>query len=170
MKTNMEQWNELASRHDLDIPKEGLIFVSGTVKTNDWGLGAFISQGHAFEVHFNANVNFANASLQVKSTNVTYGNTEVRKRPRSDAEELAEGLSTPAIHGDATGRSSLDSVIKKDQTLFLHYYKMKKRWWTSRAIKAAAGPRNDHGHDSSGEGGDSDVADEPHIALVRCVQ
>ncbi|RPD54116.1 WD40 repeat-like protein [Lentinus tigrinus ALCF2SS1-7] len=176
MKNNIEEWSDLASRHDLDMPKEALIFVSGTVKTNDWRLGAFLIHGQNFEMVLEANVNFASTKLEYRQK-AAAGLAEVRHKPLDDSDQRFEPLAdTDSQHATASGRPSLESVRsvlqKKDQTLFFHYYKVKKRWWRNRAIKAAAGS-HDLGADSSGEGadisslsisGDSDVVEEPHIS------
>ncbi|TFK83323.1 WD40 repeat-like protein [Polyporus arcularius HHB13444] len=178
MKTNIEEWGILLGRHDIDIPKEALIFISGTVKTNDWGLGAFVSQGQACEVYFKAGIDFASAELKFERRMASGGIGEVRRRPPDDDEGLVQAL--PALESgpsSASGRPSLDSTRsarqKKDQTVLFHYYKIKKRWWGNKAVRAAAGP-HELGHESSDESGDasamsessndSDVVYEPHIS------
>ncbi|KAI0701530.1 WD40 repeat-like protein [Cerioporus squamosus] len=178
MKANIEHWSALASRHDADVAKDALIFVSGTVKTNDWGLGAFISHGQSCVAEFQAQVHFAQAQLTWKTSQQNEGNTQVRQRPK-DEDELRRIQELAAIESSedpSSSRRSLDSVRsfhqKKDQTLFFHYYKMKKRLWFSRILRAAAGP-HELDHDSSGEGESSpvramsdemEVVDEPHIS------
>ena len=182
MKANIDYWYDLMGHHDLRLDRESLLFVSGTVKTNDWGLGAFISHGESCIAEFQAQVHFAQAELTWKSSKKEVGNTEVRQRPKDEAElqHFRELASIESRDPGGSSRLSLDSIRsyhqKKDQTLFLHYYKMKKRlWFSRRVIKAAAGP-HEFDHDSSGEGADisllsassdeAEIVEEPHIPPV----
>ncbi len=182
LKANIEHWNALALRLDLDVAREPLLFVSGTVKTNDWGLGAFLTHGQSCVAEFEAQVPFAQAKLTWRTSTQSVGNTEVRQRSAAEIQHIQELAAIESNEDPSASRQSLDSVRSfhqnKDQTLFLHYYKVKKRLWFNRVIKAAAGP-HELDPDSSGEGDgplvrasseELEVVDEPHISPVRLVR
>lgn len=190
IRSNIEKWHEWNTTHnDLDIPMEELIFVSGTVKTNDWGLGAFLNNGRSCEAFVEAQAGpFAQASFNLKRTKGHMASIELRTRPgrSSDQDSLrAPPSPLPSIESGEQGsdvRGSLDSssslhLPKKNQCLFIHYYKVKRRLWmfNMKTLRAAAGP-DERDHDHTGDGGnisvlsdDLDVVEEPHSEQVRPV-
>ncbi|KAI0751888.1 WD40-repeat-containing domain protein [Daedaleopsis nitida] len=171
IRMNIEKWHALATARDLDIPKESLYFISGVVKTNDWGLGAFLGNGTSCEVSVQAQASsFAHASFSLRATKGHYGNTEVRSRPKSESErtEQAPPSPLPSIESQgetsSLGRSSIDSGsirgrTEMDQCLFFHYYRVKKRFWINRVIRANAGA-DERDSDRTGDGGDITHVDE----------
>ncbi|KAI0333363.1 WD40 repeat-like protein [Cubamyces sp. BRFM 1775] len=166
MMTQIDEWYHFATdRLDLDLAREDIIFVSGTVKTEDWGLGAFTHQGSGGEISFQANVGpFAQGSFNFNRAHMVTSGAEWRTKPLDRPSSV---LSSPVVgliaapESEESSSSSLASASslslqrtqsggRKDQSVFLHYYKLKTRWWRNKVIRAAAGP-NDPGHASEDE-------------------
>ena len=195
IRHRIDGWHEHVQRQlDLQIARDQLIFVSGVVKTEDWGLGAFMSHAKGGEVAFSAQVPFVQGTFSVQSHCAQTGNIQYRAKPLADdgggdaspspspirsprpsisldsegpgsgEEASALASSEQPVGGFAPGLAgtSLSSLatppVKRDQTLFIHYYKMKARWWMKRIIKAAAGP-DERDPDRSGDGELEDMAD-----------
>ncbi|OCH93714.1 hypothetical protein OBBRIDRAFT_724385 [Obba rivulosa] len=105
----------------LAIKQEDIIFVRGLLQTSDWaGVAGFLQEGRASTLSFDAgsvapfSVAFSVAALKEISAPIQW-----RTGPRRD--------------GD----------LKKDQTLFLQFYKLKKRIILGpRVVKAASEPRD----------------------------
>ena len=166
MMTQIDEWYHFATdRLDLDLAREDIIFVSGTVKTEDWGLGAFTHQGSGGEISFQASVGpFAQGSFNFNRAHMVTSGAEWRTKPLERAPSvLSSPIAAIAAPPEASTASSsslasasslslqrIQSGGKKDQSVFLHYYKLKTRWWRNKVIHAAAGP-NDPGHTSDDE-------------------
>ncbi|KAI1790665.1 WD40 repeat-like protein [Ganoderma leucocontextum] len=182
IRNKIDGWHEhVQIQHDLDIAREQLVFVSGVTKTEDWGLGAFVSHARGGEVAFTAQAPFFQGAFSVQKQRAQTGNIQHRARPLSDDASSIRSA-RPSIEGGDTsapgpssseGYGSTASIgVKRDQTLFFHYYKMKARWWMKRIIKAAAGP-DERDPDRTGDGEDmavglpmddeGDVVQEPPI-------
>ena len=210
IRHNIDLWADFAqSEHDLQIARDQLIFVSGVVKTEDWGLGAFTSHAKGGEVAFNAQgpFPFFQGTFSVQAHRAQTGNIQYRAKPlarssdrdarssssirsprpsissegavASPSEDSASASAERLVSPGLASTSSLATPPKRDQTLFIHYYKMKARWWMKRIVKAAAGP-DDHDADRSGDGedvaaglqadsDDGEVVQEPPVDQVRCV-
>ncbi|PIL36332.1 transporter [Ganoderma sinense ZZ0214-1] len=172
IRTNVDRWHEhVQSQLDLEIARDQIIFVSGVTKTEDWGLGAFVSHAKGGEVAFAAQVPFFQGTFSVQHQVARTGNIQHRARPLplplpGDRDAGSIRSARPSIEGGREGASmegpsspgrastaSLAGQVKRDQTLFFHYYKMKARWWIKRVIKAAAGP-DEQDPDQSGDGED----------------
>ncbi|KAI0666077.1 WD40 repeat-like protein [Trametes maxima] len=172
MRATHESWYRFAVDDlDLDIQRERLLFVSGVVKTDDWGLGAFLRQGSGGEVAFQTNLGpFAQGSFSFSRQSANSGLADWRTKPTSaslsptlsvaspSAASGSEDTASIASSSAASHRSSItlnrtQSGPRKDQSLFLNYYKMKRRLWRNRVIKAAGGPdEREHSGGSDGEG------------------
>lgn len=169
IKNNIENWHRLANTLDLELKKEDLIFIAGTVKTNDWGVGAFLSNGHSCEAYVQTSAGpLAQASFKMKIVKGNYANTDWRTRPADDDDddEATASSSRLTVQSDTAssiGRPSLDSRsstrTQKDQALFLNYYQMKKRIWRLKVMRAAAGP-DKRDYDNTGDGADTAVLAE----------
>ena len=195
IRHRIDSWHEHVQRQlDLQIARDQLIFVSGVVKTEDWGLGAFMSHAKGGEVAFAAQgpFSFFQGTFSVQSHCAQTGNIQYRAKPLADDRDASPSPSPgtrslrPSILLDSEGPGSGDEAsasasseqpggglaqglagttpsslvtppAKRDQTLFIHYYKMKARWWTKRVIKAAAGP-DERDPDRSGDGELEDLA------------
>ncbi|KAI8984808.1 WD40 repeat-like protein [Trametes punicea] len=158
IRTNIESWYHFATDAlDLDISRHEICFVIGTVKTEDWGLGAFLREGSGCEITFQTNLGpFAQGSFSLNRANALSSGVEYRTKPLADIASPTPSpvsLNAPAIAAASSGASpSMDasssalslqrtqSGSRKDQTVFLSYYKMKRQWWRTRVVRAAAGP------------------------------
>ena len=175
MLNNIESWHEFASQpeNDLDLRRDQILFVSGCVKTNDWGIGAFTNSGRAAELSFQTQLPFVTGSFSCGATAVIGGNTEVRTRPAEDSRNSPRSsFLLPAASGEGSSptRSSMEGSSghmnypagqKKDQCLFINYYKVKRRiWGLLKTIKAAAGPDNREPEDDDEDEGSVILSEE----------
>ncbi|KAI0640643.1 WD40-repeat-containing domain protein [Trametes meyenii] len=174
MRTTHESWYRFAVDNlDLDIQREELLFVAGVVKTDDWGLGAFLRHGSGGEVAFQTNLGpFAQGSFSFSRQSASTGLVDWRTKPASaslsptlsmvspsvsTSEDTASVASSSAVsHRSSITLKRTRSGPRKDQSLFLNYYKMKRRLWRNRVIKAAA--RSDERDHSPGSDGEGDVS------------
>ncbi|KAI0944756.1 hypothetical protein AcW1_002389 [Taiwanofungus camphoratus] len=137
-------WYDLArDTLGMDLRSDEIIFVQGVVKTTDrWALTAVTDSGEGVEVHFSTDLGpYGNASFSFSRD---------RQASLSYPYRLGRALTTDTSRdeGASTGRKA----TKKDQCIFIHYYKLKRRWYGPKVIKAAAEPRDpsrgsgDEGH------------------------
>ena len=187
IRNNIDRWHEYAQNtHDLLFTRDQIIFVSGVTKTEDWGLGAFVNQACGGEVAFTAQILFFQGAFSVRRQCAQMGNIQYCVKPLPDNADLTLSIPT-SIEGQETSSTGTSMRVdgnpgelmvgtKQDQTLFLHYYKMKARWWSRRVFKATAGP-DERDMDRLGDGEDiaiglqmdneEDVVREPPIDQVR---
>ncbi|KAI0352433.1 WD40 repeat-like protein [Trametes cingulata] len=156
IRTNMDSWYHFATDVcDLDIAREDILFISGAVKTDNWALGAFLHRGSACQISFQVSAgSIAQGSFNVSKVHEHMVEPEWRTKP-----EGASMSPSPSSASLATSPAAIDSdpssshvsiaslTLKKtpsgpnkDQTLFVNYYKMKRRFFMNRVMKAAAGP------------------------------
>ncbi|KAI0637495.1 WD40-repeat-containing domain protein [Trametes polyzona] len=164
IRSHIDDWYHFATDvKDVDISREDISFVSGVIKTADWGLGAFLRQGSGGEVSFQTNLgSFAQGSFTFSRSRKAEGVAEWRTKPEeasnspvSSSASVAETLVEP---GSSLTLKRTQTGPKKDQCIFLSYYKMKRRLWRNRVVKAAAGDdERDSEFDSDG---DEDIANE----------
>ncbi|KAH9943034.1 WD40 repeat-like protein [Epithele typhae] len=160
--TNIDKWYQFAtSEHvDIDLKPQDLTFISGFIKTNDWGLGAFVYRGQSGEVSFQAQMPFITGSLSVSASSDRGPYAETRIKPRN--ENTSSAPPTPNLVADAApaGPSSIGASPStssnpnglSDQAIFLHYWRVKRRIWVyKQAWKAAAGPDEREPHDREGQ-------------------
>ncbi|TBU22672.1 WD40 repeat-like protein [Dichomitus squalens] len=184
MRNNIDKWHDFVTgTHSLDISKEEIVFVSGVVKTEDWGLGAFMNQAKGGAVAFSAQVPFCQGAFSVQVEKGRAMNVQMRTKPKpsnasfvSRPNSLLEsaGGSTASAASSSQGYSGVvPGECKKNQTLFFHYYKIKNRLWFRKGVfQAAAGP-DERDPDHTGDGEDVallsqhneewDVVEEPPI-------
>ncbi|KAM5537809.1 hypothetical protein V8D89_008577 [Ganoderma adspersum] len=151
IRENVDRWHQHAEKQlDLQIDPEQILFVSGVTKAADWGLGAFVSQARGGEVAFTAKVPFIRGAFSVQKENAPRADIEYRARPLPVDD--SGSIESPR-------RPSANIGVKRDQTLFIHYYKTKARSWinSKRAVEAATGSEEGD-PDLSGDG--EDVATE----------
>ncbi|OBZ65404.1 Vegetative incompatibility protein HET-E-1 [Grifola frondosa] len=144
MRRNHASWHRFATDTcDVDLQKDEIIFVNGCVKSAEWAVAAFIERGREGELYFSGEFGpMASAGFSLSMKNSTSARVEHRMGPpqsehRSTLPGVSEIEETPR-DGDVRGKAV--DVSKFDQCVFLEYYKMKKRIWFYRVIKAAAGP------------------------------
>lgn len=165
IRTHIDKWHAFALLCDFDIPKENLYFISGMIKTSYWGMGAFLGNGSSCEASVFAEAgSLAHASFTLRRTRDHASEPEFRSGPSAESERPGQPPPSPLPPSDShvetssIGRSSIDSESIRtrelmDQCIFFHYYKVKKRWWYNKVIRAAAGP-DERDPDRSGDGGD----------------
>ncbi|KAI0365467.1 WD40 repeat-like protein [Pilatotrama ljubarskyi] len=180
IRTSLDSWYHFATDVlDLDIAREDILFISGAVKTDNWALGAFLRRGSACQISFQANAgSFAQGSFNISKVHEHTVEPEWRTKPDgaslSPSPSSASLATSPTAVDQSSSRMSITSLTlkktptgpKKDQTLFVNYYKMKRRFFRSRIVKAAAGYADlEHGGEGDGEGelmvgggSDSDVS------------
>lgn len=144
MRENFESWLEFANANyswGLDLKEEELLFVCSTIKTVRWAMAAF--QGRTFrkkEGYVSGDFGpFASGGFSVNISNQALPANHYRHGP----------LQTGTLRGEAAlmhtehSQSSRLQLRDGDQTLFVHYYKMKRRaflWPLKEPIQAAGGP------------------------------
>lgn len=138
MRQNFEHWVDFADKYGLDVKEEGLYFVCGTTKTCRWATAAFHGQYKKKQGMVTADFSSAaglNLSVSISDQSLPqsyYGDGPRRRRPRSSASSAV----VPA--SGSPDQSGTDEPV--DQCIFMHYYKMKRRFFGIRQMKAAAGP------------------------------
>ncbi|KAI0743133.1 hypothetical protein C8Q80DRAFT_957870 [Daedaleopsis nitida] len=129
LKRHFQTWFQRTERDMGQDSRDTLVFISGTVKTS--GFSAFACSS----IRAGANVE---VSVEKPSMRIT---------PKVDNLPLNAGSYTYHVSDSST----------KDQTVFVHFYKMKKRLFNSMPMRAAAGhhqlPRGGGGGASSGSRG-----------------
>ena len=109
MRQHHASWHEHAFQKGYAVLPTDIILVSGWVKTSKWALAAFSSQERSHDITFQANVGtFASAQFALSVQGDTLMPIEQRCGPSS-----ASGIA--------------QTTPKKDQCLFLRYYKQKSR-------------------------------------------
>ena len=134
-----------------------IVFLSGMTRAHDWALGAFTQQGNLGEVFVQAQVGpLLQGSLAFSLRTEGRALAATRSKPKS-REESVVGVPSPSpgrpmLAADDAGsstpdgrapsmegsRSTLSLGSKKDQCLFVHFYKVRKRFWISRQVFSAA--------------------------------
>ena len=128
MRAHFSSWMEFANgKFGLELQEDELLFVSGVVKTCRWAVAAFHGDYCTKQGAIAANL----TSLAALNFSVTISDA------RLDSPYYRVGPPTQPSTGQ------LDEASDKfDQTIFLHYYKMKRRLFTKRPMKGAAGPHH----------------------------
>ena len=148
MRAYFESWVEFANSEHvaIGIPKEDILLVSGTIKTERWMVGVFQGDDvRAKKTHISGKVGpFAGMELKINAEDRTLPTTHSRRGP--DAESAARQVYPMVASGGVPERSSeqfQDTSSKvPDQCIFIHYWKMRSRRFLlpSGPIKAGAGP------------------------------
>ncbi|TBU40271.1 hypothetical protein BD309DRAFT_993190 [Dichomitus squalens] len=126
MRRHFDSWLDFVNGQEgmsLGLEEQDIVFVSGTMKTTHWGVAAF--QGNGSErkegriiAQFTP---YATASLSVSLANASMPRSHYRYGPHP-----AQEVSVP-----------------RNQCLFIHYYKMRRRRPLPKfAMRAAAGPHD----------------------------
>ena len=138
MRANFDSWLEFANASyswGLDLRPEDVIFVCGTLKTTQWALAAF--QGSRFrdrEGHVSGQLGSSGSiGISVQISNEVLSNGWFRSGPRVPAPS-AHLLSY--LDHDTLADSP---PVEPNQCLFVHYYKMKRRFWYKKPMQAGAG-------------------------------
>ena len=140
MSDNIENWLEFANadhRWGLDLKEQDIIFVSGTKKTSRWAVAAFQGNYRRKEGHVTGDFGpFASGGFSVKIEDQILPANYYSHGPRQPHTILPGGLSVTY-----PGYSQPSPPHPPNQTLFIHYYKMKRRLFLFKEpMMAAAGP------------------------------
>ena len=156
MRENFHHWLEFANASNswgLDLNEQDILFVCGTLKTTHWAMTAF--QGDAFRGKEGyATFGFgptASAGFSVKIADEDLPASHCHAGP-SRRESWADPTRQISYPGYP---SPSDAAVREpDQCLFIHYYKMRRRFWVMREpMEAAAGPHHlPPGPDNTGLG------------------
>ncbi len=167
LKQHYASWVALATRMDLDVSTNDLVFVSGTTTTTACGVLAYCSpgEGEAGAGESNLNVSFEEREGAIRA--------ELDGAPipadRTCNYSVERGPGGRGLSGDSEGRMGGALCV------FVHYYKMKRRLWWWRAMQAGAGPHelprgpDDEGASSCSSGSQcgAERGDERY-SMVRC--
>ena len=146
MRENLERWLQFANHEwGLELKDHDMTFVCGTTKTSRFALAAF--QGSNYrkkEGYITGNFGpFSTAGISINISNQTLPVSNYRHGP------LNYGSSVPQL-----GYSEYHQPPSPNQCLFIHYYKMKRRflWLLREPMQAAAGPHQLPPGDNAGGG------------------
>lgn len=143
---NMDSWVEfITTGLEIDIPRSpGLMFIGGFHKTVNWAVASYVAAGKAAEFHVNTDFLAASGAISASASSQTYIAPIQNWGP--------ERIRTEDGNRTRDSNTRVDEE-KYDQSIFLNYYRIKKRLGFPMVVKAAAGydelPRYDRG---SGEG------------------
>ncbi|RDX45277.1 hypothetical protein OH76DRAFT_1010472 [Lentinus brumalis] len=132
LKQHYASWVALATRMDLDVSTNDVVFVSGTTTTTACGVLAYCSpgEGEAGAGESNLNVSFEEREGAIRA--------ELDGAPipadRTCSYSVERGPGGRGLSGHSEGRMGGALCV------FVHYYKMKRRLWWWRAMQAGAGP------------------------------
>ncbi|EMD37750.1 response regulator receiver [Gelatoporia subvermispora B] len=142
MAQNFDTWYHFATETlRMDLHQSDIVFVRGWMKTSRWAVAAFAQGGQSGTLTFNINPAFpASASLNVSVAKDVTVSHQYRAGPFSQTSPAQYQSITQ--NPDNSSMSLAESEYKCDQCIFLHYYKMRSRFWRPRVIKAAGGPRD----------------------------
>ena len=144
MRENYDSWLQFVNGQDglgLGLEEQGILFVSGTTKTTNWGVAAFQGNGsERKEGRISAQFTpYATANFSVSLANTSMPSSQYRYGPRHAQENRVPAFLT-MLSEESQPRPP---ELKRDQCLFIHYYKMRRRILLApRAIQAAAGPQD----------------------------
>lgn len=148
-------WVDFVSKFGLDVREEDILFISGTTMTSKWAVAAFHGQYRKKQGMIRADLSsYAALDLSVSISDESLPQGYHSSGPRRRGALNASASTQP-------DQESLN-VDEADQCIFLHYYKMKRRVWLYRHMKAGAGP---HELPSPGpdEAGSRVVADDEEL-------
>ncbi|GBE86786.1 predicted protein [Sparassis crispa] len=150
--SNCQEWVAFKGK---EFTEDDFIFISGHEKTTQWAVAAITQSGRSATLSFNGNFGPATAAFSVSATRVSYPQFEYRLGP-------------PGLEWGVNSQRGGDLAM--DQSIFIHYFKMKTRFGFIKTLKAAAEPRDpsraaeEHGEgvvaETSGTDSDDDVVEQ----------
>ena len=185
IRQHHDSWYQFAINPDtygLECRPEDILMVRGFVKTSAWAVAAFNDSGnHLHSVDFSGQVGpFADAGFHLSSSQKKQALFEhrvgpVRRAPRSPSPSARSHRSSSSVSSTSShGRIGSDllevdpavelwrgDVPQRDQTVFLGYYKVKRRRFRSLKIKAAGEPQDGPSSEDDHEP-ESDLSIELH--------
>ena len=127
MSQNFSSWHEfITDRLDVDISRDDIRFISGVYKTAEWAVASYTEAGRSAQFRFNANLSVGSMAFSASSSALLQSPPLQNWGPRNDA------CASPA--------SSTTNLRNNDQSVFIHYYKLKRRLLVfPRVMRGAAG-------------------------------
>ena len=156
MRQNFDSWLEFANGPNgpgLGLKQEDIIFVSGTIKTTRWVTAAFHgSYKHKAGAISCGVTNVGKLSFSLSFSNELSGHKFIKYGPSGPRTSSESADIVPHLASSSSAQEL--PKLEPTQSLFFHYYKMKKRFlWRSKPMEAAAGPHElPPGDDNQGEG------------------
>ncbi|TBU27184.1 hypothetical protein BD311DRAFT_807886 [Dichomitus squalens] len=153
MRRHFDSWLDFVNGQEgmgLGLEEQDILFVSGTTKTTHWGVAAFQGNGsERKEGRISAQFTpYATASFSVSLAHASMPRSHYRYGPHPGQEASVPVTMSMLSQEVQPGLTA----IKRDQCLFIHYYKMRRRRPLPKfAMRAAAGP-HDLGPGSSDPG------------------
>ena len=124
-------WEHIKTRLSVDIPMDKLMFVSGVHKTSDWAVASYTAAGKSASLHFDVDFTVAAGSFSLASST----KIEVPIHQQWGPQRTLDDTRTTS-----TSETTQDGPPKKDQCIFLNYYKLKRRMLLGpKIMRAAAG-------------------------------
>ncbi|KAH9843617.1 WD40-repeat-containing domain protein [Rhodofomes roseus] len=144
MSQSFTSWYEfIRDRLDVDIPRESLRFICGVWKTADWAVASYTQAGKMAQFQFNASLGAASAAFTISAAAKVTAAPEQNWGPRDDATD------------PSTSSESLSGLMA-NQSVFIHYYSLRRRFLFPKVMKAAAG------YDELPPPGPDEAADRSH--------
>ncbi|CCM01525.1 uncharacterized protein FIBRA_03581 [Fibroporia radiculosa] len=168
---NYNDWYRLTTtRIGLTVDKGDIVFISGWVKASEWLIGTIVSGGHSAKLSIQAGTDsVANASFSISGTE-THARCWIERRSAYSTKPEIDDAALGHDIGHDVGNRKRQKKTKKgkqraeeatptpvlNQCIFMHYYKVRRRFLIPQVIRAAAGPSElpwsprDDGDDSDG--------------------
>ncbi|CCM05272.1 uncharacterized protein FIBRA_07484 [Fibroporia radiculosa] len=162
MSRNLQSWHDFATSEtvDVDIALEDIMFVRGWVKTTQWAVAAITHEGRAAKLSIDGNfAGIAGAGISVEMARATSRHYAFRSGPPEAQRQQISQSGSPfgkpksnkskkkqqqqqlqQTHEESS--SAPTPVLEMNQCVFLHYYKMKRRFLGIKKMEAAAEPQN----------------------------
>ena len=166
IQEHFTHWMEFSQKLGLGLRDQDILFVSGVVKTARWAVAAFQGNYKMKQGTFSVDLGSAGGmNMSVSISNQTLPQTYRKVGPKRTTINNAclarnGSLVVPLDAADESLGAGADD--KYDQCVFINYYQAKRRVWSIRAMKTAAGPHElpDGPDDRQGElGGIATVCD-----------
>lgn len=119
-------WHAFAADQGRTIAPEDIVLVIGWLKTSEWAVAAVANRGKSHAISFGAQGSIASAEFGIEHSAEAVMSVSQRSGPKRGADESPDELA---------GR-------KRDQCLFVRYYKVKYRRFLPMKITAGAEPRD----------------------------
>lgn len=141
MRQHVDRWLTFANDTlGIGLANEDLIFVSGFVKSSRWATVAF-------QVSNPANVvgELILRGVDVKEPEVSTSQSNEAARPAVRVQDMLWHVTMSSPTATVYSRigppnRTPSASAKKDQCLFLNYFKMRRRMWRPVPLRAASGP------------------------------
>ncbi|KAM5536971.1 hypothetical protein V8D89_009300 [Ganoderma adspersum] len=140
MREHFTSWVQFSEKYGLDLKEHDILFVCGTTKTARWAVTAFKGNYKKKEGVISADIGSAGElNMSVSISNQSLPQTHRKVGPSRPAPANVPLLTAPDS-GESSAEAAGPAEEPTDQSIFIHYYHMKRRIGWYRTFKAAAGP------------------------------